>query len=235
MAIELDKDLFDFLKKKYQNNKNIELIQGDCLKVNWQSKKNIPNKLIANIPYNITASIIFKMISLYPQFDSVILMMQEEVGERIMAEHNSKTYGILSVILQKFYQIEKIIKIPPKLFFPTPKVDSIVIKFRPKQKKINQKEILAYISFIKFAFNERRKIFFNRLNKNMEEIFKNMAQISSAKEFNHQKQISSEELSNYFFSKNISLKARPENLSIDQFWELFLFLSKFEKTDSNKN
>ena len=190
LAIELDKDLFDFLTNKYKDTENLDLIQGDCLKKDWTNK---PNKLIANIPYNITSSIIFKMLDYYEQFDSIILMMQEEVGDRIVAPHDSKTYGILSVILQKFYNIEKFAKLPPSMFNPKPKVSSALLEFKPKTKKLDKQQLQNYINFVKFCFNQRRKILLSRMP-----------------------------ILNAFYEKNnLNKKVRPENISVEMFWQMF--------------
>ncbi|MCP4481692.1 MAG: ribosomal RNA small subunit methyltransferase A [bacterium] len=204
LAIELDKDLIDFLKEKYQNEKKLILIQGDCLKMPWETTQISPNKLIANIPYNITSQIIFRMLKFYPQLELIILMMQEEVANRIIAKPHTKSYGILSVILHKFYKIEKLAKLSPGMFYPKPKVNSALLKFIPKQLKrenIYTSFTQEYINFVKFCFNERRKILFKRLIRAGFFIEKTLYLL--------------------YESNNIEIKARPENITPDQFWQMF--------------
>ena len=203
LAIEIDKDLIDFLEQKYNGNPKFFLIKGDCLKKDWFISGIVPNKLIANIPYNITSQIIFKLFEYLGNFEKVILMMQNEVADRIISEHNNKVYGVLSCVIQKFWQVEKFYKLPPGVFHPAPKVDSALVEFTPKKFDIvlDNELVSKYINFVKFCFMQRRKVLFIRLIKNYK--------------------IEKEFLTDFYIKNNLNFEARPENISVDLFWKLF--------------
>ncbi len=237
IAIEIDKDLCEFLEDKFKENKNFYLQKGDCLKKNWEFPNEncpCPNKLIANIPYNITSEIIFKMIEHYKIFENITIMVQNEVADRVVAKHNSKNFGVLTCIVQKFWNVEKFAKLPPTIFYPKPNVDSALLHFTPKIEKNNiltkKNSIKIFSQFIKFCFNQRRKILFNRLislNKKHEnkDIFTDIEYFE--KIFNNQN-IEIEKLKNFFIKNNLDLNYRPENLSVENFYDLFCFLFKTE-------
>jgi 16S rRNA (adenine1518-N6/adenine1519-N6)-dimethyltransferase len=216
LAIEIDKDLIDFLSDKYTDKTNFFLIKGDCLKKDWflLEPKIMPNKLIANIPYNITSQIIFKLFEYLENknFEKIILMMQNEVADRITSSHNNKVYGVLSCVVQKFWKVEKFCKLPPTVFYPAPNVESALVEFIPKtlETTIDTKTIFDYIKFIKFCFMQRRKVLFQRIIKNYE--------------------IDRSLLAEFYSENKLNLDARPENINVDLFWELFM---KFQFSGGN--
>jgi len=124
-----------------------------------------PGKLsiIGNFPYNISSQIFFKALEHREQIDCIVCMLQKEVADRIAAPHGNKTYGILSVLLQAYYDIEFLFKVPPEVFNPPPKVTSGVIRLvRNKRTTLGCDEKLFRV-IVKQGFNTRRKTLRNAL------------------------------------------------------------------------
>ena len=179
VAVEIDRDLCKKLVRKFGQRDNFLLIQDDFLKLDLLAllrdfpKFNNPNKVVANIPYNITAPIIAKLLGKIAkpapqQYESIVLLVQKEVGERLVAVPGSKAYGALSIRVQYLASCELICDVPASSFYPPPKVDSVVIKLRPRQlaepaHNPRQLEIL-----IKLGFANRRKMLRNNLKSLIE-------------------------------------------------------------------
>jgi len=160
------------------------------------SKK--PFALIGNYPYNISSQIFFKALNNRDIIPVISGMIQKEVAERIVAKPGNKTYGILSVLLQTWYDIKYCFTVNENVFFPPPKVKSAVIKLtRNSNKKLDCDEKL-YTKMVKTAFNQRRKTLRNSLKKILPDEIK---------------------------SKNIFDK-RPEQLSIAEFIEITKMIEK---------
>jgi 16S rRNA (adenine1518-N6/adenine1519-N6)-dimethyltransferase len=165
-AVEIDKNNADFLSK---NINGIKLIISDFLKIDIKEfyKTNGSIKIIAagNIPYNITTPIIFKLLDNREFIDRAILMIQEEVAQRITAKPNSKAYGIISVILQVLSIPKLLFKVTPNCFYPKPKVDSRIISFKfdnPLSRQVT--DIEFFKKFVKKSFSTRRKTLRNALS-----------------------------------------------------------------------
>ena len=155
-GIEIDPMLYNYLMIK--NIKNIKLTNIDILK--WDdSKISNFNKIIGNIPYNISSQIIFKFIR-NPNFESMIFMIQKELAQRIVSRHGNKLYGRISVMIQTFCNVEIKLNISKNVFFPKPKVNSSVIKISPDKTTINFDN---YSQLIKESFKQRRKKLKNNL------------------------------------------------------------------------
>lgn len=226
ISIEIDKDLVHFLKHKFVDCDNFFLEEGNCLDIDFFSFKKLPNKLIANIPYNITTDIIFKILKNYDLFNTITIMIQEEVADRIISKHNSKNYGSISCILQTFYYIEKFASLSPNVFYPRPKVRSALLLFSKKFQTNNfliKKDVLnLYLIFVQFCFFERRKIFLNYFKKNfLEYFFKKYEQIINSYNLKY--------IDDFFIKNNLDFNVRPENLSCDEFIKLFCYLFYIEK------
>lgn len=164
-SIEIDNALIPHLLKRFENYNNVEIIHGDIL--NIDIKKIEPNKklkLIANLPYNISLPILFKLLDCREIFSLLIIMLQKEVGERILASPNTKSYGILSVLMQAYFNIKKEMKVSPHIFTPSPKVDSIVLKLEPyKEPKYFIQDYELFKKIVKSAFSHRRKMIKNSI------------------------------------------------------------------------
>ena len=162
-CIEYDIESVDFLHENINLNKD-HIIHGDFLKL--QLGNLFANKkfsVIGNFPYNISSQILFKCLDYKDQINQVIGMFQKEVAERICAEPGSKTYGILSVLMQAYYDVEYCFTIDEIAFTPPPKVKSAVIKcIRNKEKELPCDE-REFKLIVKAAFNQRRKTLRNAL------------------------------------------------------------------------
>ncbi len=161
--IELDRESVDFLRnKEIFQKENIEIVSDDVLKLDWQ-KFSEPLELIGNLPYNISSPIFFNIIENYSHIYKGVFMVQKEVGDRICATHGSKTYGILSVLLQSLYTCIPILDVPPNSFIPPPKVNSTVIKIELKKDAIDKKLMSILKPLVKKSFNNRRKMMRNTI------------------------------------------------------------------------
>jgi len=160
IVIEKDDELASLLKKKFENK--IEIINKDILDI----KENLLNKekltVFGNLPYNISTEILCKWIlNIKDQhfwFDSLILMFQKEVADRIISNYNSKNYGRLTILANWKLEIKKICDIKPSCFSPRPKIDSSLLYFTPKEKfsTLNDPKNLEKITRI--FFMHRRKM-----------------------------------------------------------------------------
>ena len=158
--VEIDKECIEYLNNTYSNLKK-DLINGDFLQVDLKSFKN-PISIIGNFPYNISSQILFKVYENRTLVNEMIGMFQLEVAERICSNHGTKKYGILSVLIQAFFEVKMMKKIKPNSFLPIPKVDSAVIKISKKNDTINCDEIL-FKKIVKQSFGQRRKTLRNSL------------------------------------------------------------------------
>lgn len=159
-AVEVDGESVEYLHVHYPQ---LKVIEGDFLKLDL--KTIFPGKflVIGNFPYNISSQIFFKMLDNKDSIPCLAGMIQKEVAERIAAPAGSKTYGILSVLMQAYYKIEYLFTVHEHVFDPPPKVKSAVIRFtRNDVSKINCNEQL-FKSVVKTAFNQRRKTLRNSL------------------------------------------------------------------------
>jgi len=162
IAIELDEKLYGKLKTKLAGFSNIDLILGDALEYHYGDLPDF--KVVANIPYYITAPIIFKLLEARKNLKSMTLTVQKEVAERIVAKPGKKDYGVLSIMVQYYAKTYFEFMIPKEAFRPVPKVDSAVIHMeileRPSVQVENEK---AFFKIVKTAFSQRRKMLSNSL------------------------------------------------------------------------
>jgi 16S rRNA (adenine1518-N6/adenine1519-N6)-dimethyltransferase len=121
--------------------------------------------IIGNFPYNISSQILFKVIENYNSISSLVGMFQKEVAERIVSNHNSKKYGILSVKTQLFYDVKILFNVSPNVFFPKPKVDSAVISLTRKENINLNCDINLLDKVIRLSFQQRRKKIKNSLKR----------------------------------------------------------------------
>jgi 16S rRNA (adenine1518-N6/adenine1519-N6)-dimethyltransferase len=160
--IEIDRDSVAYLKKTDPSLRE-KLIEGDFLEINVD--EIFPDKfsIIGNFPYNISSQIFFKALEHRNKVMHVVCMLQKEVAERIASKHGNKTYGILSVLLQAYYNIDLLFKVPPHVFNPPPKVTSAVIRLdRNDRQELGCDEAL-FTKIVKQGFNTRRKTLRNAL------------------------------------------------------------------------
>lgn len=196
-VIEKDDDLSLLLEEKFNNE--ITIINNDVLKV---SENKITNKklvVFGNLPYNISTEILSKWIVNLDKnfwFESLVLMFQKEVADRIIAKSNTSNYGRLSILSNWKLNIKKIIDIRPESFSPRPKIDSSLLLFTPKKKFFELENPQNLEMITRIFFSKRRKM----LKKPFNQIFKKPIEIS--KKF------------------NIDLNLRPQNLEPEIYYNL---------------
>ena len=159
-AVELDSESVEFLHKVFPN---LEVIEGDFLKMNLSNIFPGEFALIGNYPYNISSQIFFKVLDNLPKIPVVAGMLQKEVAQRICSKPGSKVYGILSVLLQAWYDCEYLFDVAPGVFTPPPKVTSGVIRLtRNSRDQLGCDEKL-FKTIVKTSFGQRRKTLKNSL------------------------------------------------------------------------
>lgn len=153
-AIEFDFEKVEYLLHTYPSLKG-RLIHEDFLKASMPFEDDFA--VVGNFPYNISSQILFKMLEWKEHVPLVIGMFQKEVAQRIASKPNTKVYGILSVLIQAFYNVDYLFDVPPAAFNPPPKVMSGVIELTLKKEPLNASSKENFFLLVKTAFNQRRK------------------------------------------------------------------------------
>ena len=205
VAVEIDTNLIPILKDTLAEYNNVDVLNEDILKVNIsklaEEKNNgKPIKVVANLPYYITTPIIMGLFESHVPIESITVMVQKEVADRMQAGPGTKDYGALSLAVQYYSKPQIVVNVPPSCFMPQPKVGSTVISLRRHQQPVVQVEDEKLMfKVIRASFNQRRKTLANGLN--------NYGGINLTKE---QIQQSIEEL-------GVPVNIRGEALSLEQF------------------
>lgn len=160
-VIEIDRDSVAYLQENFQELKHIW--SEDFLKSDLSQKFSGNFSIIGNFPYNISSQIFFRVLEFRNQIPEVVGMIQKEVAERIAGGHGKKTYGILSVLLQAFYDIEYLFTVSEQVFNPPPKVKSAVIRLKRNKRAELPCDEKFFVKVVKAAFNQRRKMLRNSL------------------------------------------------------------------------
>ena len=160
--VEIDREAIPVLKDRFPTLAD-KIIQADFLKYDLSKIFNGPFSIIGNFPYNISTQILFRALEYRNQVTEVIGMFQKEVAERIASPPGSKKYGILSVLLQIYFDIEYLFTVDENVFFPPPKVKSAVIRLRRNNVEHPGCDEKQLVSLVKVAFNQRRKMLRNPL------------------------------------------------------------------------
>ena len=193
IAVEIDRSLAGELKTRYGSN--IELLNKDFLETEldkWLSANRLENKIIGNIPYNITSPILFKLLDQYNLLRRAVLMVQKEVAKRIAAAPNCKDYGILSVLSQTYAQVDYLFDVGRGNFYPAPNVDSAVIRLNFYERAEGIDDEALFRRIVRHTFNYRRKMLRNSLGRILDKTI-------------------------VYSLESITLDRRPENLSVQQF------------------
>ena len=161
-VIEIDKESVSYLKKHYPELDN-HLIEGDFLKLPLQEIFKEPIAIIGNFPYNISSQILFKAIDHKDLIPEIVGMFQKEVAERVVSRPGSKKYGVISVLLQCYYDVEYLFTVDKTVFDPPPKVKSAVIRLRRNDRDKLDCDEKKFIQVVKTAFSQRRKTLRNAL------------------------------------------------------------------------
>jgi len=196
-VIEKDDDLALLLKDKFTNE--ITIINDDVLKITEDKISNEKLTVFGNLPYNISTEILSKWIiniNTNFWFESLVLMFQKEVAERIIADSNTSKYGRLSILSNWKLNIKKIIDIKPQSFSPRPKIDSTLLLFTPREDFFELKEAKNLEMITRVFFSQRRKM----LKKPFNQVFKNAKEVSE--------------------KFNIDLNLRPQNLEPEMYFKL---------------
>ncbi len=205
VAYEIDERLLEVLDYSLSDYNNVEIKHQDFLKSDFEDLvKQLKQEfdqvvLCANLPYYITAPILFKIFESNAKVDAITVMMQKEVADRFCAKPSTKEYNALSVLGQDLYTIKTVMKIPKTIFNPKPKVDSAVVQFIPKEGKSYAKE-KEFFDFVKGCFKQRRKTLYNNLKEYYQDAEKAKSVIEAAK---------------------LNLSVRAEALALDSFRLLY--------------
>ena len=198
LGYEIDTTLKPILEDKLKEYNNIDIIYDDFLNrnVNEDIKKYNYKKLyvIANLPYYITTPIITKLIDDNVNVDKMVVMVQKEVGDRFNAKPDTKNYNSLTVFLNYYFDINKLMDVSRKCFVPEPNVDSVIIELKRKETKYNVKNEKIFFKLVRDAFTHKRKNLRNNL-----------------------KGYDLEKIENVLKEYNLDLNVRAEHLTIDQF------------------
>jgi 16S rRNA (adenine1518-N6/adenine1519-N6)-dimethyltransferase len=165
MAAEIDTESVDFLVKNKEAFKGLHLIQGDVLKIDWEVFGTEKLAIVGNFPYNISSQILFKAYDHRDQVEEITGMFQKEVAQRVASRPGNKDYGIISVLLQAFYDAEYLFTVDEHVFSPPPKVKSGVIRLSRNQVKELPCDTKAFTQVVKMGFNQRRKMLSNALKQ----------------------------------------------------------------------
>lgn len=166
--VELDGESVAYLMRHFSGMEG-KLLEADYLKLNIQKIFPGPYRVIGNFPYNISSQIFFKILEDKDLVPEVVCMIQKEVADRIAEPPGSKTYGILSVLLQAWYDIEYVLSVGPGAFNPPPKVKSAVIRLRRNGRTELGCDEKLFKQVVKTAFNQRRKTLRNALKPLLKE------------------------------------------------------------------
>ncbi len=206
LALEIDPSLQEVLKETLADSNNTRVKFADVLKVNIEQElKDVFNlsitdtyKVCANIPYNITTPIIFNLLENCPNMEYAVLMIQKEVAQRIKALPGNKEYGLLTIMMQYYADVEYLMDVSRNCFYPRPEVDSAVIKLIPHRPlKFKLKNEAGFKSLVRKAFQMRRKTMLNVCS----------AELGMEKE----------KIKRYLDILKIDGNKRPENLTIENF------------------
>ena len=214
VAVEIDKNLIPILQDTLSAYDNVEVINDDILKVDINrlaEERNAgkPIKVVANLPYYITTPIIMGLFESHVPIDSITIMVQKEVADRMQEGPGSKEYGALSLAVQYYAYPEIVVNVPPSCFMPQPKVGSAVIRLtRHEQPPVKVENEKLMFQLIRASFNQRRKTLANGLN--------NYSGLQLEKEIIQQ---CIEEL-------GVPVTIRGEALSLEQFAELSNIIGK---------
>lgn len=169
IAIELDSDLIPVLTEAFGQNQNFQLIESDALKIDFSklpktTDRKPKTKLAANLPYYISTAILQHLTVYRDEFFELVLMLQKEVVERITAEPGNSERGFLTVLIEAFFESEKLFNVPPNAFFPAPKVWSAIVRLRPKENSFADLETeKLFKEIISAGFAQKRKTISNNL------------------------------------------------------------------------
>lgn len=195
-TVEQDRGFYHYLQEKF-TEMSFSVTHGDAAKIDFNQFMNLPKDFscMANLPYSISSIFIAKMLEVVTPPKRMFFLVQMEMAQRLCAEYKTKTYGSLTARCAQFYHCKIIRKVPPKVFFPPPKVDSAFISFHLKEKYPTPEEYKMIAKIVKTSFSQRRKKALKLLKKGFENI----------------------DFETIFTELEISLDVRAEYISPEQF------------------
>ncbi len=208
VAVEIDNNLIPILKDTLAAYHNVEVLNEDILKVDINKlaqEKNggRPIKVVANLPYYITTPIIMGLFESHVPIDSITIMVQKEVADRMQVGPGTKDYGALSLAVQYYAKPEIVVNVPPSCFMPQPKVGSAVIRLtRHEKPPVDVKDEKLMFQIIRASFNQRRKTLANGLS--------NFPQL----------QLGKQQVTDCITALGVPATIRGEALSLEQFAQL---------------
>lgn len=219
IAVELDRVLAAQLRLKFGMYRNVEIIEADVLAIDIDSLfgpkpglgrpgieiKPQPVRVVGNLPYYITSDILLRLFEFSKYFESIVIMVQKEVADRIAAEPGGRDFGMLSATAQLHARIERLFTLPPGAFFPPPKVHSTVLRLTidPQQEELGVAGD-GFIDFLRVSFGQKRKTLWNNLKESYPEV----------------------NLKRALLEANVKPTARAETLSLEQSAAVYRALRK---------
>lgn len=208
ISVEIDNQLIPILEERFGQEQNFKLIHNDILKVDLENliKEESPDrkiKVVANLPYYITTPIIMELLENQLPIESITVMVQKEVADRLASAPGSKQYGAITVAVNYYAKTYLVANVPRNCFMPRPNVDSAVLKFTLNEKpEVEAKNIKQLFQIIRAAFSQRRKTLLNTLVSNGE------------------LELSKEEIKKVLDESGVGSNTRGETLSLKDFAKL---------------
>jgi len=184
IAVELDRVLSAQLRMKFNLRPNVEIIEGDILKIELDTVFGLkpgmlhtglsftpePARVVGNLPYYITSDILLRLLEYHRYFSTIVIMVQKEVADRVAASAGSRNYGLLSATVQLYGRVEQLFTLPPGSFAPVPKVHSSVVRItiKPRLESLRVPET-EFINFLRLCFGQKRKTLWNNLKTQYDE------------------------------------------------------------------
>lgn len=210
ISVEKDKKLAPILKESLSSSDNIEIIFEDVMKfdlVNFFEQKRKKGgkieKIVGNLPYYISISLIRQILELNRYLRLAVFLVQKEVGERLMAQAGNKNYGILSLVAQYYSKPQKVHTVPFTVFYPQPKVSSMIIKldiYKKPQVQVGNEKL--FFNIVRASFQQRRKRLINSLSNYFKEV------------------LTKAEIENILTETSIDKNRRGETLTLEEFAKL---------------
>ena len=196
-VVEIDRDLAEKLQNQYGDMPNFKLHLIDALKADFGALANPeqPLRVIGNLPYNISTPLLFHLLTLKACIHDMHFMLQKEVVDRLASLEGRKTYGRLSIMVQYHCHVEPLFVVPPSAFNPAPKVESAIVRLRPRDREVAVKDPVFFGQIVNACFQQRRKTMRNGLKLILKELPANCL-------------------------TGIDLARRPETFSVEEFIEL---------------
>jgi len=202
-VVEIDRDLAEKLQHQYGDMPNFKLHLIDALKADFGALANpeLALRVIGNLPYNISTPLLFHLLTFKDAIHDMHFMLQKEVVDRLASAEGHKAYGRLSIMVQYHCHVEPLFVVPPSAFNPPPKVESAIVRLRPRDRKVPVKDPVLFAQVVNTCFQQRRKTIRNGLKLILKELPANCL-------------------------SNIDLGRRPETFSVEEFIELANQLSE---------